>query len=67
MAIGSHVLGSKIIIASDSGMVSYPKSGAKVLCLRGNMGHRCDLFVTCCDLMKIYGKMSLKGIKKATV
>ena len=30
MAIGCHVLGLKFIIARDSGMVSYPKSGAKV-------------------------------------
>ena len=45
------------------GMLS-PKSDAKVEVLEGKTSHICDLFVTCCDLMKIVPKKHKKSTPK---
>ena len=42
------------------------KSSAKVEVFSENRSHRCDLFVTSCDLMKIAGKRHKKsGLKRS--
>ena len=50
-----------------AGASLFLESGAKVGVLREKRSHICDLFVTCCDLMKIVRKMGKKGIKKTTL
>ena len=49
-----------------AGASLFLESGAKVGVLREKRSHSCDIFVTCCDLMKIARKLSQKGIKKTT-
>ena len=49
------------VVSSMKRTTSQSKSGAKVEVLWENRSHRCDLFVTCCDLMKIVRKRHKKS------